>query len=230
MLTAFFCVCQDKRDGISGHIFWKDFVQVAQVAGSDGIGTDTFWRIFIALNHEGGGYLSYREFVEACYVLISQEPRIKHTLLFAAFSEGMRSPPGVMTIDELKKLLVEVIVGSRTSEWRAYPRKNITMEDFDSLVTLMAEAAVCHARKIERQSLVENLDASNSSQKVPSADTSPGSSPGMPKVADGLSLEQWHKYASTQQHIQTLVAVLNRAGARIKTRSISAPEEQSDYE
>ena len=140
---------QDKQDGVSGHMFWKDFLQMDRIRGSDTINQDTLWRLFVALNYRGGGYLCYREFVAACYLLMKQDARLKQTLIFVAFS-GDRGVHGQIATADLKQLLLALVVGTRTSKWRAYPRQNITMDDFDPLTSLMAEAAIAQSTEREQ--------------------------------------------------------------------------------
>jgi hypothetical protein len=250
---------QDKRDGVSGRIFWEDLLQIRRVDGAAAISVDTLWRLFLVFNYRGGGYLSYREFVAACYVLVKQEDRLKQTLIFAAFCED-RGVHGRINTGELKSLLLELIVGNRTSEWRAYPRQNITMNDFDPLVTLMAEAAI--AKVSPKWPSADNAyggsgsgggntgafgppaaagGGANSSASGGSGGDSNNDASGSLSAAggDGLSswtpavsmdFEQWHKYAATQQHIQNLVAVLHAAGAGIREGSVTVPDDQGDYD
>ena len=254
---------QDKRDGISGRIFWEDLLQIRRVDGAAAISVDTLWRLFLVFNYRGGGYLSYREFVAACYVLVKQEDRLKQTLIFVAFCED-RGVHGRMSTGELKSLLLELIVGNRTSEWRAYPRQNITMNDFDPLVTLMAEAAI--AKVSPKGTSADNAsggsgggstggafgasasggscsgssatggsggDSSNDTSTIaggdgPVSSTYSSSSSSTPVVS--MDFEQWHKYASTQRHVQNLVAVLHAAGAGIRGGSVTVPDDQAGYD
>ena len=170
------------------------------------------------MNYRGGGYLNQREFVAACYILLCKDDRLKLMLIFNAFSAGSDH----MTKDELKALLVELVVGTQTAEWRAYPRQNITMDDFDSLVTLMAEAALVQVASHPDEPFVP-------SQTSTASATSSNSGSGSTPAIEGMDLEQFIRFAVTEHHIQYLVKALHAAGARIHQSTMAVPEDQSDY-
>eukprot|EP00750_Incisomonas_marina_P028177 INCI651.2.p1 GENE.INCI651.2~~INCI651.2.p1 ORF type:complete len:212 (-),score=39.52 INCI651.2:398-1033(-) len=174
-LFSFF---KDKSGVVSGHMFWKDFLQIDQVKGAEALNQDTLWRLFVTLNSRGGGYLTYSEFVTACYILVKPEDRIKQTLVFAAFCED-HGASGRMSLVELKQMLMELVIGARTSEWRAYPRRNVTMDDFDPLIALMAEAAIARTSKSSKSG--SSSSGSSSSSSSTSSTSSGNSSSGSKK-------------------------------------------------
>ena len=236
---------QDKREGISIHIFWKDFLQIERVKGSEAIGVETLWRLFATFNYRGGDSLSYKEFVAACHVLMTPDPRLKEALIFVAFCNDANGQS--MTVEDLKQLLLELIVGTRTSDWGSYPRQSVSMADFDSLITLMAEAAVAQVRRestdasygAEREFDISETTESSSggssggggksgdvggSKSVSHAE---GDSPPDPAVSQvSINLEQWHKLAASQRHIQNLVAILTAAGSRVMKTTKSSVSNQ----
>ena len=115
-----------------------------------------------------------------------------------------------MTKEELKNLLLELIVGTQTAEWRAYPRQNITMNDFDSLLMLMSEAAIAQVSKP-----IESTSSSGDTENA--------------APCDGLDVEQFIAFAETEPHIQSLVDVLIEAGSRIHNNTMAMPEDQTSY-